>query len=164
MISNIQIRNARIDELDSILEIYDNARKFMRDNNNPTQWNNNYPSRELLRNDLDNGNLYVVLKDNIVCAVFVIIIGEDPTYKNIYDGSWIINSTYGTIHRVASNQTIKGVFNLIVKYSLTKIKHLRVDTHPDNIIMQKAILKEGFIKCGTIFVGDGTKRIAYEKI
>jgi len=164
MCSNIQIRNARIDELNSILEIYDIARKFMKKHNNPTQWNNNYPSREILKNDLDNGNLYVILQDNIVCAVFVLIIGEDSTYKNIYEGSWVSNSTYGTIHRVASNQTIKGIFNLIVKYSENKIKHLRVDTHPDNIIMQNAIIKEGFIKCGTIIVGDGTKRIAYEKI
>ncbi len=164
MCSNIQIRNARIDELDSILEIYDIARKFMKDNNNPTQWDNNYPNKEIILNDINNDNLYAILKDNVVCAVFVLIIGEEPTYKNIYEGSWLSNSTYGTIHRVASNQTIKGVFNLIVKYSENKIKHLRVDTHHDNIIMQRAILKEGFIKCGTIFVGDGTKRIAYEKI
>ncbi len=164
MYQSIQIRNACLADLDDILNIYAFARKFMREHNNPTQWKNNHPSRELVKNDLDNGNLYVILKDNIVCAVFVLIIGEDPTYKNIYDGSWISNTVYGTIHRVASNQTINGVFNLIVKYCLTKIKHLRVDTHPDNIIMQNVILKEGFIRCGTIFVGDGTKRIAYEKI
>lgn len=162
--NDIQIRNASICDLEFVLQIYDSARKFMMENNNPTQWGNSYPSKEILTNDLNNGNLYVILKDEVIVASFVFIIGEDETYKNIYDGSWICDSLYGTIHRVASNQTIKGVFGLIVKYCEAKISHLRVDTHPDNIFMQKAIAKEGFIKCGNIFVRDGSMRFAYEKI
>ena len=40
--------------------------------------------------------------------------------------------------------------------------HIRIDTHEDNIVMQKAIAKNGFHKCGIIYTDDGSPRIAYE--
>ena len=45
---------------------------------------------------------------------------------------------------------------------------LRIDTHPGNLPMQRALQKAGFTPCGTIrLVGgceDGDERIAFEKI
>ena len=45
---------------------------------------------------------------------------------------------------------------------------VRIDTHPGNIPMQRAIEKAGFVKCGMIKIFDGPEkdgpRIAYEKI
>ena len=45
-----------------------------------------------------------------------------------------------------------------------KCPHLRADTHEDNKIMQKVILKNGFQETGIIYVEDGTPRIAFEKV
>ena len=41
---------------------------------------------------------------------------------------------------------------------------VRIDTHEDNIPMQNMIEKNGFKKCGIIYLLDGNKRLAYEKI
>ena len=43
-------------------------------------------------------------------------------------------------------------------------KHLRIDTHHDNAIMQHVILKNGFTRCGIIHIASGAERIAFEKI
>lgn len=40
--------------------------------------------------------------------------------------------------------------------------NIRVDTHADNKTMQRLIEKNGFTKCGTIYVKNGTARIAYQ--
>ncbi len=51
-----------------------------------------------------------------------------------------------------------------VSYCEEIIPHLRIDTHEDNKIMQRAIEKNGFTKCGMIFTEEGSSRIAYEKL
>ena len=39
---------------------------------------------------------------------------------------------------------------------------MRGDTHEDNLPMQRVLEKNGFQRCGTIFVEDGSPRIAYQ--
>ena len=56
----MDIRLAKINELDSILKIYDEAIAFMRAHGNNKQWVNGYPSRELLTQDIKDKHLYVV--------------------------------------------------------------------------------------------------------
>ena len=46
------IRHATETDLPRILEIYDIARRFMRQNGNMVQWVNGYPSEALLRADV----------------------------------------------------------------------------------------------------------------
>ncbi|MBF4807049.1 MAG: N-acetyltransferase, partial [Pseudoleptotrichia goodfellowii] len=86
------------------------------------------------------------------------------TYSIIKNGEWLSYEKYGTVHRVASNGKSKGIFNEIITFCESKISHLRIDTHKDNKIMQHLIEKNGFHKCGIIYVADGTSRLAYEKI
>ena len=43
------------------------------------------------------------------------------------------------------------------------IKSIRIDTHKDNIPMQRALAKHGFIKCGIIHLANGDERIAFQK-
>lgn len=157
------IRLAEEKDLPVILKIYERARCFMKENGNATQWGNNFPSRDLLYNDIEQQQLYVYEEDESIHGVFAFIIGEDPTYKNIEDGTWLDNTPYGTIHRVASDGKTKGLLSKIIKYCEQKIKHLRIDTHANNKIMQHLITKNGFIKCGIIYIEDNSQRIAYEK-
>ena len=158
------IRKARKDDLNRILEIYDIAKSYMRKNGNLNQWNNNYPNEEILLNDINNSSLYVYENNNIIHAVFALIIGIDKTYNYIENGHWLSELTYGTLHRIASDQEERNIFNKIIEFAETKIDHLRIDTHKDNIIMQHVILKNGFKECGIIYISDGSPRIAYEKI
>lgn len=158
------IRLGTIDDLDRILEIYDIARETMRNNGNYTQWGVNYPNKEITIKDIKDNNLYVIVFDNIIHGVFTFIIGEEDTYQNIYQGNWLSNSVYGTIHRLASDNEVKGIFTMCINYCKERIPHIRIDTHKNNKIMNHLILKNGFQKCGIIYVEDGTERIAYEYI
>ena len=40
--------------------------------------------------------------------------------------------------------------------------NIRVDTHRDNKVMQHILTKQGFQRCGIIYVKNGTERIAYQ--
>ena len=102
-------------------------------------------------------------EESIIHSVFAFILGEDPTYNKI-EGAWLDHSTYGTIHRIASDGTMHQVFKKAVDFCGEKCPHLRADTHEDNKIMQKVILKNGFQETGIIYVEDGTPRIAFEKV
>ena len=77
--------------------------------------------------------------DNGICAVFAFIIGEDKSYEVIENGSWLSDSAYGTIHRIASDGKAHGILKQAVEFCLEKIPHLRIDTHADNLIMQRQI-------------------------
>ncbi len=158
------IRLATNKDIPTILEIYNYARNFMKETGNPNQWHTNYPNKEILINDINNKQLYVYTEDNIIHGVFTFIIGPDKTYEIIEEGSWLSNDTYGTIHRVASDGQTNGLLTKIINYCEQKIPHLRIDTHNDNKIMKHLITKNGFKKCGIIYVEDNTPRIAYEKI
>ena len=158
------IRHAAESDLPRILGIYGTARQFMRQTGNMTQWINGYPSEPLLRQDIINGDLYVMEDAGGVYGAFAFILGDDPTYAHI-EGAWQDTATpYGTIHRIGSDGTHRGVLHECVDWALGRISHLRVDTHADNHVMQRCILREGFSCCGVIHIADGTPRVAFERI
>ncbi len=158
----MRIEHAADADLKACLEIYANARKFMAEHGNPDQWRN-HPSPEVVKADIAAGNLYVLRKDDgVLAGVFVFAPVPDPTYLQIYEGSWLDDRPYWVIHRLASALTEHGVFKAIADWCFAKADSIRIDTHEDNIPMQKALEKYGFYRCGIIFVEDGSRRIAYQ--
>lgn len=160
----LDIEKAKRGDLPRISELYAYARNFMKETGNATQWQDNYPPETMLLDDMKNGNLYVVKSANTIHAVFAFIPGAEPTYSKIRQGKWLSEAGYWTLHRIAGDGTVHGIFDAIIAFCHDKTNHLRIDTHKDNKIMQHLILKNGFQKCGIIHVSDGSPRIAYEKI
>lgn len=161
----VNIIKGSLDRLDEIMEVYKIAREFMRKTNNPNQWGDNHPPRDLIKKHILEGNLYIgINQSNEILFSFALIFGEDPTYKVIENGKWIDDSNYGTIHSLASAQKIDYVFDYILAFSLTKIDHIRIDTHEDNKVFQHILEKHNFKKCGVIYLLDGSPRLAYELI
>jgi len=157
---NSKIRPAVQTDLEKIEAIYAYARHFMAENGNPTQWVNGYPQKELLEEDIRRGRLYVAECDDEIYGVFLFEIGEDPTYGDIDNGNWISGLPYGTIHRIASCKS--GLFSQALEFCRGRCSHIRMDTHADNKPMQHLAEKYGFTRCGIIYTGDGSPRIAYE--
>ena len=156
-----QIRKAKREELPRIEEIYAFARKFMEETGNPNQWGKTTPEVSRLEEDIAKGDLYVLVSDDIIHGVFYFYIGIDPTYEVIEEGQWRSDTPYGTIHRIAGDGS-GGVLAAAVAFGKTKINHIRIDTHHDNKIMQRAIAKQGFCRSGIIYLEDGSPRIAYD--
>ncbi len=150
-------------DLPRILEIYDIAKAYMRTSGNPNQWNGAYPDPELLRADIAQQRLYVYKKDGKIHGVFMLLLGEEPTYAYIEDGSWREETPYGTIHRLAGDGEVKGLFAKCVAFCEKKVPYLRADTHFDNHTMQHLLEKNGFERRGIIYLKNGDPRIAYQK-
>ena len=159
---NYRVRNAQPSDLPRIEEIYAYARRFMAENGNPTQWGKTEPPVAQLVIDIQEGKLYVVESD-CIHGVFFYTIGADPTYAKIYEGSWISDAPYGTIHRIAGDGS-GGIVKTAVEFGKTQCSHLRIDTHADNTVMQHVVEKLGFSKRGIIYIANGSPRIAYEMV
>lgn len=155
------IRHAEETDLSRILEIYHKARLFMAQTGNPNQWGTDKPAREQLEADISQKRLHVITDEQGIHGVFYYYLGDDPTYHEIEDGAWRREDTYGTIHRIAGDGS-GGILRQAVAFALTQCPYVRIDTHADNRVMQRAIAKAGFERCGIIYVEDGSPRIAYD--
>ena len=178
----LSVRKAVIDDLPQIMDIFVHARKFMKQTGNPTQWGDNYPPEEVVIDDIAvKGHMYVVVggagtsaggtgetgaesADGHIHGVFALIPGRDPTYDIIEDGAWLSDEEYSTIHRVAGDGRVNGVFEAALRFSLAQTPHIRIDTHEDNAVMRHLIEKNGFQRTGMIYCRDGSPRIAYERV
>lgn len=162
MKENLIIRKSTLADIPPMREIFAHARQFMAETGNPNQWTNDYPSEEFLRADIESGDSYVCLSDGKIVATFLLRGGIDPTYNTIYDGSWLNDEPYATIHRIASNGEVKGIMHIAMQFALQQYDNIRIDTHRDNIVMQNAVGKEGFQYCGIIHCWSGDERLAYQ--
>ncbi|MDE5932707.1 MAG: N-acetyltransferase [Lachnospiraceae bacterium] len=151
-------------DLESIMEIYSYAREQMKRSGNPTQWGNDRPAPETILEDIRRKQAYVIVEQNRICGVFVFFTGIEPTYRLIENGAWLNDASYGTIHRIAGNGQVKGILAEALSFCEKQIDNIRVDTHDDNKIMQHLLARYGYQKCGYIYVEDGSRRIAYQKV
>lgn len=162
--NSLFIRKTTLEDLDIILKIYANAREVMHKNGNPHQWVNGHPTKEAIIKDINMGNSYVVLFNKEIVGVFSLIFGADPTYLKIYDGKWLNDEPYGTIHKIASSYKVKGILKAAIDYSFNYVNNIRIDTHEDNKVMRYLLNKYGFSYCGIIYLENGDPRLAYQKV
>lgn len=158
------VRQATLADLECVLRIYSQARAFMREQGNASQWAGGYPDESLLREDIRQHRLYLCVDDREILGVFCYFYGDDPTYAYIENGAWLNDRPYGVIHRIAVAVHGKGVAKFCFDYAFSRCRNLKIDTHADNFPMQKLLVKNGFAKCGTIYLENGDPRIAYQKI
>lgn len=160
------IRKTTLADVGAAEKIYKDARVFMRAAGNPTQWASVYPNRESVLADIENGVGYVCEDEGEILAVFMFKIGQDKTYDVIYDGEWLNDEPYAVIHRiaVAENAHGRGVASFCFSECFRKLPNLKIDTHRDNIPMQRALVKAGFERCGIIHLENGEERVAFQKI
>ena len=166
----IEIRKTEEKDIVIVMNIVNQAQEYFR-SQGINQWQNGYPTKNVFTQDICNGRSYVVENDGMVVGTFFFAIDEEPTYKKIYEGSWQHDSVYGMIHRVAVDNSMKGngIGGKIVAFATEQCKKqniasLRIDTHKDNISMQKMLTKNGFEPRGIIYLEDGAERIGFEKM
>lgn len=159
------IKKADHEDLNIILDIYDGARRFMRKVGNPRQWGNAYPSVDQITADISAGKQYVVIEDGDILATFFFDIFDDPTYAVIFDGAWLNDAPCGVIHRLAVSDTSrgKGVAGHCFEYAFAQCRNLKIDTHIDNLPMQRSLEKNGFVRCGRILLANGESRTAFQR-
>lgn len=162
------LRKATMSELPIIWEIIQQA-IAQRKQDGSDQWQNGYPNEQTIYDDIINGYAYVFVQNNVISAYAAIIFDLEPAYQDI-KGSWLTNSDYVVVHRVASSNVVKGkgiatqLFKEIETLCINqKVYSIKVDTNFDNIPMMKIFDNLNYTYCGEIFFS-GSPRKAYEKV
>ena len=133
------------------------------------QWQNGYPDRTRLEQDIQEQAGYLVMDDSEVLGYLCIILTGEPAYDRI-EGHWLTEGRYAVVHRIVLSDHARGhglsaaVFSLIDNFCKKQnIPALRIDTHADNRKMQHVLSKCGFTFCGIVTYTSGLRR-AYEKL
>ena len=161
----MKIRKATYADLDSLMKVFEGAKAIMRASGNLNQWNDGYPSEEIVLADIEKGYCYVACEEDEIIGTMALIQGPDPTYSYI-DGSWPNENPYYVIHRIATSAPGRNIAHTLFDWAFTNIASLgydtiRIDTHRDNCIMKHILKKNGFTECGVIYLENGDPRDAY---
>lgn len=131
------------------------------------QWQNGYPNRERLAEDVRLGIGRVLVADGQRVAYGVLTYDGERAYDGLRGGEWLTSgAAYATIHRlcVAEEEVGKGYGRAFMecaeREAATRVASIRVDTHPDNLIMQRLISSLGYRYCGVVEYE--SPRLAYE--
>jgi len=166
----MELRKSSKSDVENIMKIIHQAQDYFK-KNGIDQWQNNYPSEDTILHDINNKISYVLIKDDKIVGTAAISFDKESTYDIIYDGNWISNDKYAVIHRIAIDNEHKGLglASIILKnvedMCINKnIKSIKIDTHEQNLSMQKLLKKSGFKYCGVIYLEDRSKRLAFEQV
>ena len=160
----MEIKKTDKKNLACVMELYEDAKEFMKESGNPNQWIDGYPFDYLIAEEIEAGHHYSCWDEDRIVGVFSLILGDDPTYATIHDGAWLSDEPYGTVHRLCTVRGGRGIATKCMEWCFEKTGNLRADTHEDNIPMQKLLEKTGFQYCGLIRVENGSTRLAYQKV
>ena len=169
----MSIRRAEINDTERILSVLESGRIFLQ-SQGLSQWQDGYGPDQYVEEDIANSWGYVLLsQDDIICGYAALVEGVDECYTNIKDGCWDnSHRKYISIHGVAIDADFRGKnFAILFMRGLIEIaggigyRDIRIDTHPLNQIMQKVILRAGFVYRGMVeFDMPDGKRKAYQLI
>lgn len=154
----MMIRNAKAEELDRLMPIFEGAKAFMRERGNPNQWQD-YPPRELIAEDIARGECFVLEDEDGIQGVFVLSFRRDEEYELPEAGFG--GGEYATIHRLASTGKRRGVFRQTLDYCTARADCFRVDTHVENRIIREKLAAYGFQEKGELY-RYGERFLTYE--
>lgn len=166
------IRKTTPADVDAVIPILEEARRTIAELG-IDQWQNGYPNREVIEEDVARGQSYVLVNDGTVIGTFAFLRDGEPLYNVIEDGHWMTgddNRNYDTVHRVAISVAKRGsgastqIINFVTDNARAAGKtSVRIDTHKGNLVMRRMLEKHGFIPCGIIHLANGDPRVAYER-
>lgn len=166
----MKLRKTTEKDIDDVMKIINEAQEYFK-SAGIDQWQNGYPNSDTIYTDIKNNNSYVLERENEIIATAMISFEKDKTYNKIYEGQWLSNKDYAVIHRIAVSEKYKGqgiAANIISKVEdlckEKRVNSIKIDTHKDNLSMQRLLEKTGFKYCGVIFLEDNNKRVAFEKV
>lgn len=166
------VRVATETDLDALVKIYEDGRRSIA-SLGIDQWQDGYPSHDVIEADVARGALYVACDDEELASAAVLLPPPEPDY-DVIDGGWLTETeNYAVIHRIASDADYRGkgassaLLDALVKIAENDGRlSVRMDTHRGNTVMQGFLERHGFEKCGLIALshGDGDRvRVAYER-
>lgn len=139
-------------ELQEIINTFSDAIEEM-NKHNILQWDEVYPDKHTIKNDIRNKQLYVGKIHSEIASVYVVNDECDEEYIN---GNWKYpNSTYAVIHRMCVNPKFQkqGIGAVTLNHIEEKLKNqgvetIRLDAFSLNPFALKMYYKNGYVKVG----------------
>ena len=161
------IRKATIEDIAEIMSIVSDAQLSLRELG-IDQWQDDYPSEEVIKDDISSQVGYVYCTDNKVIGYAAIVFTGEDAYSQIPDIAWNTTNDYVVVHRlcVRRGYTKLGVAMALMDYASQMAidggyTGFRIDTHRGNIRMLAMLEKRGFKYVGVIYYDSG-ERLAYD--
>jgi GNAT superfamily N-acetyltransferase len=132
------------------------------------QWQRGYPNRTSVEKDVAEGVGMVLSEGDTILVYGAVIFTGEPAYNDLTGGEWLTTGDYACVHRLCANEIFVGMgfskhFMMAAEAMASeRVKSIRIDTHPDNKIMQGLISRLGYTYCGDVVIE--SRRLAYEKI
>ena len=133
------------------------------------QWQRGYPNRASVECDVEQGVGRVLCDAGEIVAYGAVIFTGEEAYRDLTGGEWLTSGSYAVVHGlcVASDRVGQGWSRCFMQCAEqlardNSLPSIRIDTHPDNRIMQSLIASLGFTYCGDVIIE--SRRLAYEKI
>lgn len=161
------IRRANNRDIEAIMGIISDAQAALRELG-IDQWQDGYPTAEIIERDIESNAGYVYVEDNMVVGYAAIVLTGEIAYKQIDEHVWGTGEDYVVVHRlcVGKDFTRKGIaLSLMRKAKELAIEAgysgFRIDTHRGNVRMLSMMDRLGFEYRGIIRYDSG-ERLAYD--
>ena len=132
------------------------------------QWQRGYPNRESVERDVEQGVGMVLCEGTTILTYGAVIFTGEPAYDDLTGGEWLRMGDYACVHRLCVNEIFVGMgfskrfMEAAEAMAAERVKSIRIDTHPDNLIMQGLVRSMGYTYCGDVVIE--SRRLAYEKL
>lgn len=145
---------AQLSQLEEIFTMYTKAIQEM-NSNKIYQWDELYPMREDLEEDIKRNELVAVFKENEVVAAYVVNQEADEQYEN---GTWkYAGEKYRVLHRLCVNPAFQnqGIARKVVSHMEDEqknkgIKSIRLDVFTENPYAMKLYKSLGYEITGSV--------------
>ena len=166
---NLRFRKGEGTDLERVMEIVADAQNWFREQN-IDQWQDGYPTQDIILSDISGGYNYIVEYNGVVVATFVVSFAGEPTYSEIKGNGWLNDEPYAVVHRIAVSDKYrrKGIAKEVLHFTeelcaAQGVSNIRIDTHCDNKAMRALLKKMRYTHCGRITLTSGAYREAYQK-
>ena len=166
------IRQARLPDLEKIVEIFESGRQFLKEQGLPQWQDGEGPNQTLAEQDINRGQGYVLVLSGEVAGYAALIPAPDGS-PPLTEGQWAGDfDRHIVIHRVALDGNLRGrglsrqfLRDIVIAAGILGYQDIRIDTHPGNMIMRKITEQVGFLYKGMMHLPiKNGERMAYQII
>lgn len=169
----IYMRKATLNDLDTVMEIVENARALLKaDGSEQWRGEDGYPTCLTFQMDIEGGCCWLLMYGNEIVGTATLMTQGDAHYMHIVNGKWNRpGHPFATIHRVAISGKYRGKHfaNYIMSHMITLaydagVRNFRIATHDKNDRVHNLVQNFGFVKRGQVYTGptDRDLRNVYE--
>ena len=169
----VEFRRSTPADLADMLAIVEAGKAFLRQQG-VDQWQRGDPSEAGLLQDITAGESWVLCQEGRVMGTLALVFRPDPSYA-VIQGAWGSSQPYAALHRVGMHPDARGtglaaqlMEGVVSQCQKQGFGYLRVDTHAQNLPMQRFLLKSGFTARGDLTLVEGAEagcpRIGFDRI